>query len=103
MKSLQRGPSVSPAANVKRRANAWEYLGDYRAVAVREDEASIRKSIKKYGERRHDGHVVGVLYLENVSEPRLVVSGGGFDPATRREVERAAIAFVTDEIGRAHV
>lgn len=41
-------------------------------------------------------------YLDSAaSEPKVEVSGGGFpDPATRKEIETAAIAFVTSELIR---
>jgi len=84
---------------VKRDYGKWEYLGEYRATAIRRDKATI----DKYSARRsgYDGTVSGVLFLESTAEPKVQVSGGGFaDPETRREIEAAAIGFVTRELER---
>lgn len=84
-------------AYVKRDTNSWEYLGDYRATALRTDTATIQK----YGTNREPGTTAGVLFLEAVGEPKVQISGGGFaDPETRKEVEAAAIAFVSSELKR---
>lgn len=86
---------VSVPAFVKRGVNAWEYLGHYRATAIRGDASTIRR----YASDRPRGTVAGVLFLEGSTEPQVRVSGGGFaDPETRREIELAAIRFVTREL-----
>lgn len=86
---------VAVPTYVKRATDAWEYLGEYRATALRKDQATI----DRYGSNREAGTVAGALFLESVSEPKVQVSGGGFaDPETRKEVEVAAIAFVTREL-----
>jgi len=80
---------------VKRGTNAWEYMGEYRATALRSDPATLRQ----YAKGRRVGEVAGALFLENAAEPEVQVFGGGFaDAQTRREVERAAVAFVTHEL-----
>ncbi len=90
---LQTGAVVP--AYVKRQTNEWEYLGQYRATAIRRDASAIRK----YGYKRVPGTVGGVLFLESVDEPQVQVSSGGFaDPQTRKEIESAAIAFVTQQL-----
>jgi Domain of unknown function (DUF3883) len=82
-------------AYVKRQTNRWEYLGQYRATAIRRD----AQTIKKYGSSRQPGTVAGVLFLESVEEPQIRISGGGFaDPQTRKEIEIAAIAEVAGKL-----
>lgn len=84
-------------AYVKRDSGKWEYLGEYRATAIRRDKATI----DKYTARRsgYTGGVSGVLFLESTAEPKVQVSGGGFaDTETRREIEAAAIGFVTRQL-----
>ncbi|WP_179258548.1 DUF3883 domain-containing protein [Caballeronia sordidicola] len=80
---------------VKRGTNAWEYLGEYRATAYR----TGRSTIEQYrGERRADD-IAGILFLESVEAVSVTVRGGGFaDPQTRREIELAAIHYVTREL-----
>ncbi|WP_423193710.1 DUF3883 domain-containing protein [Cupriavidus sp. H18C2] len=82
---------------VKRGTNAWEYLGEYRAIAYRED----RSTIEQYrGERRAED-VAGILFLESDEALSVTVRGGGFaDPQTRWEIELAAIQYVTRELER---
>ncbi len=87
---LESGKAVP--AYVKRKVNSWQYLGQYRATAIRDDLNTIRQ----YGATRKPGTVAGVLFLECIDEPQVAVAGGGYaDPLTRREIETAAIAFVT--------
>lgn len=82
-------------AYVKRRVNQWEYLGQFRATAIRQDQASIAE----YGSSRKPGTVGGVLFLESAEELSVRVTGGGFgDAQTRKEVEQAAIAAVTRDL-----
>ena len=79
-------------AYVKRGTNAWEYMGEYRATALRRDAATL----ERYGNRPRVGEIAGALFLEPVAEPKVQVTGGGFaDAQTRREIELAAITFVT--------
>lgn len=76
---------------MKRGTNAWELIGSYRAIEYRTDGATIRKH---RGDRPLD-EVAGILFLERTDEATVDVRGGGFaDPATRRAVELAAVAFV---------
>ena len=90
---LQSGASVP--AFVKRGVNAWEYLGHYRATAIRTDSASIRR----HASNRDLKSVSGVLFLEAVGEPQVRVFGGGFaDAETRSEIEKAAVDFVIREL-----
>lgn len=80
---------------VKRKTNLWEYLGQYRATSVRADKSTIAT----YGYTRERNSVAGVLFLESMSEPKIQVSGGGYaDAQTRREIEVAAIEFVTRQL-----
>ena len=82
-------------AYLKRDTNAWEYLGEYRATALRRDKATIQR----YSTHRRSGTVAGVLFLEAVGEPKVQVHGGGFaDAETRKEIELAAVAFVTRQL-----
>lgn len=82
-------------AFVKRGTNAWEYLGQYRATALRNDAATI----KRYASDRPTGTVASVLFLEESTKPHVSVAGGGFsDVETRREIEVAAVEFVTREL-----
>lgn len=84
-------------AYVKRDTNAWEYLGEYRATAIRRD----KRTIARYGKNRKKGSVDGVLFLEGVAEPIVRVIGGGFaDAETRREIELAAISYATGQLER---
>jgi len=86
-------------AYVKRDSGKWEYLGEYRATAIRRDKATIDKYTAR--RRGYTGGVSGVLFLESTAEPKVQVSGGGFaDPESRREIEAAAIKFVTCELER---
>ena len=76
---------------MKRGTNAWELIGNYRAIEYKTDSATIRKH---RGDRPLD-EVAGILFLERTDEAKVDVRGGGFaDPATRRAVELAAVAFV---------
>jgi hypothetical protein len=80
---------------VKRGTNAWEYLGEYRATAYRTD----RSVIDQYRGERSAGDVAGILFLESVDAVSVTVRGGGFaDPQTRREIELAAVHYVTREL-----
>lgn len=82
---------------VKRGSNAWAYIGDYRATAYRTDRSTIEQH---RGERRTDD-VAGILFLESVRSVSVTAHGGGFaDPKTRREIELAAIRYVTQELKR---
>lgn len=83
--------SVSVPTYVKRGTNAWELIGDYRAVAYMTDSASIHL----YSGERPINEIAGILFLERTDEVAISIRGGGFaDPETRREVELAAIEFV---------
>ena len=76
---------------LKHDTNAWELVGSYRAIEYRTDGATIRTH---RGDRPFN-EVAGILFLERTDEAKVDVRGGGFaDPATRRAVELAAIAFV---------
>ncbi|CAE6966484.1 hypothetical protein R69608_06904 [Paraburkholderia nemoris] len=82
-------------AYVKRGTNAWEYLGEYRATAYRTD----RSAIEQYRGERSADDVAGILFLESVDAVSVTVRGGGFaDPQTRREIELAAVRYVTREL-----
>lgn len=82
-------------AYVKRRVNEWEYLGQFRATALRRDP----QTIERHRGTRKQGTVAGVLFLESIEEPKILVAGGGFaDPATRKEIESAAVAFAIDRL-----
>ena len=87
---------------IKDGVNAWRYVGKYRATRISDDRAVVQK----YGtrRRRYAEFAAGVLFLEPAFEPIVEVSGGGFaDPQTRKEVENAAMKFVTDElVGRGY-
>jgi len=86
---------VAVPAYVKRDVNAWEYLGDYRATAIRSD----AQTIERYSANREGERIAGVLFLESAAEPKLQVIGGGYaDAETRREIELAAIDAVTKEL-----
>lgn len=77
---------------MKRGTNAWEWIGNYQATEFKTDSASIRKH---RGDRPFDG-VAGILFLERTDEITVEVRGGGFaDARTRKEIEKAAIDFVT--------
>ena len=90
---LEHGHAVP--AYVKRATNAWEYIGEYRATALRNDITTI----KKYVQGRKVGDVAGALFLEQVAEPKVQVFGGGFsDALTRKEIEIAAVEHVTCEL-----
>jgi len=79
-------------AYIKRRINGWEFLGTYRATAYGTDE----ETIDSYLGTRPRADVAGILFLEEVNRVKVEVEGGGFaDPLTRKEVEQAAIAYVT--------
>jgi len=93
-KLLLNTPHAVPAY-VKRGTNAWEYLGKYRATAYRED----RPTIEQYRGRRRAVDIAGILFLESEETVSVTVRGGGFaDPQTRREIELAAIHYVTREL-----
>lgn len=80
---------------IKRGTNAWEYLGEYRATAYRTD----RPTIEQYRSERLARDIAGILFLESVEAVSVTVRGGGFaDPQTRREIELAAIRYVTQEL-----
>lgn len=82
---------------VKRGTNAWEYLGQYRATAYRTD----RSTIEQYRGARIAADIAGILFLESAEAVSVTVRGGGFaDPQTRREIELAAIHYVTRELER---
>lgn len=84
--------AISVPAFFKRGGDAWEYIGNYRAV----DYSESKDVIAKYsiGRRRPDT-VAGVLILEPETTQRVVVVGGGFpDSNTRRAIEAAAVDFV---------
>lgn len=86
---------VAAPTYVKRDTDAWEYIGEYRAVKILRDKATI----EKYRGSCPADTQAGVLFIESVFEPELQVSCGGFgDPETRKAVEAAAIAFVTYEL-----
>lgn len=77
---------------IKRGTNAWELIGSYRAIEYRVEAATVRRH---RGSRPID-EVAGILFLERTDEVTVDVRGGGFaDSKTRKEVEQAAIAFVT--------
>lgn len=77
---------------MKRGTNAWELIGDYWAIEYKIDSATIRKY---RGDRPLD-KVAGILFLERTDETTVEVRGGCFaDSKTRKEVEQAAIKFVT--------
>lgn len=76
---------------LKHDTNAWELVGQYRAVKYQLDATTI---LKHCGERPV-AEVAGILFLERTDEATVDVRGGGFaDPAARRAVELAAIDFV---------
>ncbi|WP_343742745.1 DUF3883 domain-containing protein [Herbaspirillum huttiense] len=80
---------------VKRDINSWEYIGLYRAVAYRTDKENIRT----YRGTRPESGIAGILFLEATDKVSVNVRGGGFaDPQTRKEIEQAAIQFVTHEL-----
>jgi hypothetical protein len=82
---------------VKRATNAWEFIGNYKAVKY-SDEPEV---IAKYANQRPADNLAGVLFLEQADTPKIAVTGGGFpDSKTRIEIEKAAISFVTDELKR---
>ena len=77
---------------MKRGINAWELIGDYRAIEYKTDSATVRKH---RGDRPLN-QVAGILFLERTDEATVVVRGGGFAEAkTRKEIEQAAIQYVT--------
>lgn len=79
----------------KIKTNSWKYLGEYRATAYRTD----RQTIKQYRGKRRTEDIAGILFLESVDDASVAVRGGGFaDPQTRREIELAAIHYVTREL-----
>ena len=90
---MQTGRAVP--AYVKRGSNAWDYLGEYRATAYRTD----ARIIEEFRDTRPSAEVAGILFLECATKITVSVGGGGFaDPLTRREVEIAAIDFVTADL-----
>ena len=77
---------------LKHDTNAWELVGSYRAIEYRTDGATIRTH---RGDRPFN-EVAGILFLERTDEATVDVRGGGFaDAKTRKEIEQAAIQFVT--------
>lgn len=88
---------VAVPTYVKRDVNVWEYLGNYRATAIRWDD----RTIERYSANREGETIAGVLFLESAAEPKVQVTGGGYaDAETRREIELAAIESVTKELER---
>lgn len=86
---------VAVPAYVKRGVNAWEYLGDYRATAIRWD----AKTIDQHSGSRAGKKIAGVLFLESATKPTVRVTGGGYaDAETRREIELAAVEAVTNAL-----
>jgi len=88
---------VAVPTYIKDGVKAWRYVGEYRATKISRDPAIVQK----YGvrRRRYAKYAAGVLFLESASEPNVEISGGGFaDPQTRKEVEVAAMKFVTNEL-----
>lgn len=84
------GSGVSVPAYIKRATNAWELIGQYRAVAYRTDQATIKRD----GDGRDVAGIAGILYTERTDEVAINICGGGFaDPAARKAVELAAIAY----------
>lgn len=82
----------SVPAYMKRGTNAWELIGNYRAVAYRTDLATIRRHRRDAPEEG----IAGILFLERTDEATVLIRGGGFaDPETRRAVELAAVSCVT--------
>ena len=76
---------------LKHDTNAWELVGEYRAVNYQSDAATIRKHRGK----RPVAEVAGILFLERTDETTVDVRGGGYgDSATRCAVELAAVEFV---------
>ena len=77
---------------LKHDTNAWELVGSYRAIEYRTDGATIRTH---RGDRPFN-EIAGILFLERTDETTVDVRGGGFaDSKTRKEIEQAAIKFVT--------
>lgn len=77
---------------VKRAINSWELIGDYRATEYLTDKATIRT----HHSHRPIDTIAGVLFLERTDEEGISVKGGGFaDPKARKEIEEAAIGYVT--------
>jgi len=88
---------VAVPTYVKRDVNAWEYFGNYRATAIRNDPDTIQKYESETNAQ--PGNIAGLLFLEDAAEPKIRVSGGGYaDAKTRKEIETAAIAFVTKKL-----
>lgn len=82
---------------IKRGTNAWEYIGEYRATAIRRDAATIAQ----HGKNRDIETIAGILFLESAAEPSVRLIGGGYaDAETRREIEEAAIAVAITELER---
>ena len=83
---------LSVPAYVKRNTDAWEYIGDFRAISYSEAVAEIAEHTTG---KRTPNSVAGVLILEPTSTLRFAATGGGFpDSKTRKEIEAAAICFV---------
>ena len=87
---------------IKRGKNAWEYIGQYKAVSYRTDKATITR----HYQFRKPNSVAGALFLEPaIGTPQLAeevtiesLSKRGFpDAKTRKLIEEAAIAYVTQE------
>ena len=92
---LQSGLSVP--TYLKRGTNAWELIGQYRALAYKTDSATI----EQFRDGRPLSEVSGILFLERSDEVDVSVRGGGFaSPETRKAIEIAAIGFVTKHYER---
>jgi hypothetical protein len=83
---------------VKRRTNAWEFIGNYKAVKFSEEPEVIARFANN---DRPADTLGGILFLEQADTPTIAVPGGGFpDSETRKEIESAAVSFVTHELKR---
>lgn len=77
---------------LKNGVNDWRYAGLYRAVCL----SRTTSDIATYGASRPVDSVAGVLFLEEVDGPEVKVQGGIYgDAQSRKEIELAAIDFVT--------
>jgi hypothetical protein len=87
---------------IKRGTNAWEHIGDYGPFVYRTDNATVQRLVKY----RLPNSVAGGLYLSDESAISKAASNdnararnGGFpDAKTRKEIEEAAIGFVTKSL-----
>lgn len=90
---------VATPTYMKRNINAWEHVGNYRATQYKTDP----ETIKNHCGVRDPERVAGILFLENIDEPHVDVRGAGFaDYQTRKEIEQAAVSFVTDHYQSQH-